>query len=219
MGKEIDLLENYPKTKRDIEGRIENKTEQHRKIARKFDKEFFDGSRETGYGGYYYNAKYWEAVIPTFKKHWALGSGDSILDIGCGKGFMLFDLQRLIPGVAVNGIDISQYAIDHSLPEVADYCQVGNASSLPFDDKSIDVVISITTVHNLRGADLIQALQEIERVSRRGSFITVDAFRNADEEERMRAWNLTAKTILHVDEWRDLFLKAGYTGDYFWFMP
>jgi ubiquinone/menaquinone biosynthesis C-methylase UbiE len=96
---------------------------------------------------------------------------------------------------------------------------VADARKLPFEDKSFDVVISINTVHNLERAELISAVQEIQRVQRRGAFVTVDAYRDEEERRRMDAWNLTAKTILSVDEWRRLFAEAGYTGDYYWFIP
>jgi len=219
MGKEINLMENYPQAKRDVSGRAVSKTEEDRRLARKFGKEFFDGSRDHGYGGFSYNSRFWEPVIPTFKDHWNLTSKSTVLDIGCAKGFMLYDFQRLIPGISVSGIDISDYAIKNAKKEVKDNCKVANATDLPFEDNSFDVSISITTMHNLEGDDLIKALKEIERVSSVGSFITVDAYRDDEQKERMFAWNLTAKTVLHVDEWKELFKDVGYTGDYYWFMP
>jgi len=219
MGKEINLMRNYPRTQRDVSGRAVSKREEDRAVARQFGKEFFDGSRDHGYGGFKYNPRFWEPVIPDFQQHWGLRSGDSVLDVGCAKGFMLYDMKRLIPGINVAGVDVSAYAIDHAKDEVREFCQVANATNLPFEDNSFDAVISITTVHNLESDDLVKTLQEIERVSRRGSFITVDAYRDEEEKERMYAWNLTAKTILHVDEWEKLFNEVGYTGDYYWFMP
>lgn len=219
MGQEIDLMVNYPRTKRDISGRAESKTEEDKQLARQFGKAFFDGTRDHGYGGFNYMERFWSDVIPTFEKHWNLKAGDSVLDVGCAKGFMIYDFQRLIPGINVKGIDVSEYAIENAKEEVKGFCSVATATDLPFEDNSFDVTISITTVHNLDGDDLIKALQEIERVSRRGSFITVDAYRDDDEKEKMYAWNLTAKTILHVDEWKKIFKEAGYTGDFHWFMP
>jgi hypothetical protein len=117
------------------------------------------------------------------------------------------------------GIDVSEYAIENAKEEVRDFCKVANAISLPFDDQSVDVSISITTLHNLEEKDLIKALLEIERISRKGSFITLDAYRNNEEKDRMEAWNLTAKTVMHVDDWKDFFNDVGYTGDYYWFIP
>jgi ubiquinone/menaquinone biosynthesis C-methylase UbiE len=195
------------------------KTHEDQEIARKFDKRFFDGSRNHGYGGFNYNKRFWENVIPDFQHHWGLAKGDLILDIGCAKGFMLYDMQHIIPGIEIRGIDISEYAIANAMEEVKEFCQVGNAKSLPFDDKSIDVSISITTLHNLEQKDLETALLEIERVSKRGSFITLDAYRNNEEKDRMEAWNLTAKTVMHVNDWKVFIQDIGYTGDYYWFIP
>lgn len=219
MGKEIDLLCNYPKAKRNVEERGQIKTEKDREIARRFDKEFFDGDRRHGYGGFTYDPRFWQPVIPTFQAHWGLTANDSVLDVGCAKGFMLHDMARLIPGITVKGIDISEYAIKNAIEDMRPHVQVADAGNLPFPDKSFDVVISITTVHNLDRPDVIRALREIERVARHGSFITVDAYRDEEEKQRMFAWNLTAKTILHVEEWKALFEEAGYSGDYYWFTP
>jgi SAM-dependent methyltransferase len=219
MGQEIDLLVNYPKTKRNLDERLASKTDSDRAIARQFGKDFFDGSRNHGYGGFNYFPKFWQPVIPTFRQHWSLTKDSSLLDVGCAKGFMLHDLKNLIPGIRVNGIDISEYAIKHAMPDIANDVQVASAEKLPFEDDSFDVAISINTVHNLEREECGKALQEIERVSRKGAFITVDAYRNEEEKERMYAWNLTAKTIMSVEEWVAFFKELGYTCDYYWFIP
>ena len=219
MGKEIDLMINYPKPKRNVDERGATKTEEDRLLARKFGKDFFDGDRKNGYGGFNYFSRFWQPVIPTFQKHWNLDSTSSVLDVGCAKGFMMHDFAELIPGITVNGIDISQYAIDNAIEDMKPYVQVGNALSLPFEDKSFDVIISVTTLHNLEREECAIALHEIERVSRKGAFITLDAYRNEEEKERMYNWNLTAKTIMSVEEWEIFFKQVGYTGDYYWFIP
>ena len=131
----------------------------------------------------------------------------------------MHDFAELIPGITVKGIDVSEYAVKNSIEDMRPHVEVADAKSLPYEDKSFDYVISVTTIHNLERAELVQSLREIERVARLGSFITVDAYRNDEEKERMLAWNLTAKTVLHVDEWKELFKEAGYSGDYNWFMP
>ena len=219
MGREIDLLVNYPKTKRNLEERLASKTDADRAIARQFGRDFFDGDRNHGYGGFNYMPRFWQPVIPTFKNYWNLMANSSLLDVGCAKGFMLHDLAESIPGITLKGIDISEYAIKNAMVDMKLHLQVANATQLPFPDKTFDVVISINTVHNLDRNDCAKALQEIERVSRGHSFITVDAYRNDDEKERMNAWNLTAKTIMSVEEWITFFKDVGYTGDYFWFIP
>ena len=219
MGQEVDLLANYPRSKRNVEARGASKTEEDRTIARKFGAEFFDGDRSHGYGGFHYNPKFWQPVIPTFQSHFGLTADSRVLDVGCAKGFMLHDMAELIPGITVKGVDISGYAIDNAIEDMKPHVQVADARELPFEDQSFDVVISINTVHNLEHDDCGQALSEIMRVSKGGAFVTVDAYRDDDEMQRMLDWNLTAKTIMHVDEWISFFAEVGYEGDYYWFIP
>lgn len=219
MGKEIDLLINYPKATRNVEERGATKSEEDRTLARQFGKDFFDGDRKNGYGGFNYNPRFWQPVIPAFQEYWGLSSESSLLDVGCAKGFMLYDFSLLIPGIKVKGIDISSYAIGNAVEAVKPHVSVANATDLPFENKSFDVVISINTVHNLERDECAKALQEIERVSKGKSYITVDAYRNEEEKKRMFDWNLTAKTIMSVDEWIEFFDEIGYTGDFYWFIP
>ena len=219
MGREIDLLVNYPRTKRNVEDRGQNKTDEDRSIARKFGRQFFDGDRRHGYGGFNYHPRFWQPVVPTLQAHFGLTAGTSLLDVGCAKGFMLHDLAALISGIVVKGVDVSEYAISNAMEDMKPHVQVADARNLPFADKSFDVVISINTIHNLKREACGQALREIERVSRKGSFVTVDAYRTDQEKERMLAWNLTGLTIMHVDEWVAFFKDVGYSGDYYWFIP
>jgi len=218
-GSEIDLMVNYPRTKRNVEERGASKTEEDRAVARRFDKEFFDGDRKTGYGGFNYHPRFWQPTVPTFQKHFNLTSRSSVLDVGCAKGFMMHDFAQVIPGITMKGVDVSQYAIENAIDSMKAHVQVADASKLPFADRSFDVVISINTIHNLELPELVIALKEIQRVQRQGAFITVDAYRTEEEKARMLAWNLTAKTILAVEEWKHLFKEVGYTGDYYWFVP
>mgnify|MGYP006192415057 FL=1 len=219
LGREIDLLAKYPKPKRNISIRGSSKTTQQQQLARKFGKDFFDGDRSNGYGGYYYNEKFWVNVIPDFIKFYNLKDNDKILDIGCGKGFMLYDFKKANSKFKVEGIDISEYAIENAKPEIKGMLKIGDAKKLNYEDNSFDLVISITTVHNLDLKECREALKEIERVSKKHKFLTVDAYSNEKEKEQMYSWNLTAKTILHTDEWKKLFLESKYSGDFYWFKP
>ncbi len=219
IGKEVDLLCHYPKTKRNLNERADEKTDEDRRIAREYGKDFFDGDRRHGYGGFSYQSRFWEPVIPDLQQHFGLTAESSVLDVGCAKGFMLYDMQRLIPGIKVAGVDVSEYAIANAMDAVKPFLQVADAKKLPFDDNSFDVVTSITTVHNLERDDLALALQEIERVAKHGSFITVDAWRNEKERRRLESWVLTAKTMMHVEDWKAFFSEIGYTGDFYWFIP
>lgn len=214
----INLLDRYPKSKRPIDERGSLITEEHRAIARRFGREFFDGDRLTGYGGYSYNARFWTETVARFRDHYNLPNDCSILDVGCAKGFMLHDFALLMPDATLAGIDVSEYAIEHAIEDMRPIVKTGSAEDLHFDDNSFDLVISINTIHNLPRDRCAMALREIERVSRRAAFITVDAWHNETEKENMLKWNLTAQTYMHVDDWIALFQEVGYSKDYWWFI-
>lgn len=218
MGTEIDLMDQYPHSKRPIEERAKLVTQEHRSIGRLFGKQYFDGDRLYGYGGYSYQPRFWQATVKRFRDYYHLAEDASVLDIGCAKGFMLHDFKQLMPKLKIAGIDISEYAIENALETVKPFLQVGNAKKLTFGDKSFDLVICINTVHNLPLEECKQAIREIQRVSRKSAFITMDAWRNEKEHESMQKWNLTAQTYFHVDDWKKLFQEVGYTGDYYWFI-
>ena len=216
---EIDLLKNYPKSKRNLDKRLSEKSPEIVKIAREFGKEFFDGDRKFGYGGLTYNPKYWVNVVKDFVEYYKIKPDAKILDVGCAKGYMVYDFKRQYPGLELHGIDISEYAIKNCHPEVKDNLQVGKAESLKFEDNYFDLVISINTVHNLELKDCVASIKEISRVSKGNSFITVDAYNSDEEKERMFKWNLTAKTIMSTNDWKDTFKKIGYNGNFYWFIP
>lgn len=217
MMAEIDLMDRYPKPKRNLDERASNKTPEDVMIARKFGKEYFDGPRSQGYGGYRYDGR-WIPVVQRFIEHYNLSNKSKILDVGCAKGFMLYDFMQALPGITIRGIDISPYAIEHALLEVKPFLSVGNAKFLNAPDKSFDLIISINTVHNLPPEECEQAIREIQRVGKH-AFIINDAWKTEEEHTRMQKWNLTAQTYMHVDGWKKLFEEVGYTGDYYWFIP
>ena len=219
LGQEINLMEKYPKTPRNLEIRSSLKSPIDQAIARQFGREFFDGDRRYGYGGFNYNPKFWSGVVRDIAEYWNIKLDESLLDVGCAKGFMLFDFLEMKLNLKLCGLDISEYAIRNSKNEVKDSLILGNAVKLPFAEKSFDYVISINTIHNLPIEQCIVAIKEIQRVHKSRSFIVVDAYENEIERERMFAWNLTAQTILSKNDWKIVFEYAGYTGDYYWFTP
>ncbi len=219
MGIEIDLLSKYPKVKRDLTARLEAKSEEARAIGRRFDFDYFDGDRNHGYGGFTYQERFWKPVVPDLVSHFKLNNESRVLDVGCAKGFFLHDLKNALPGIEIYGVDVSEYAIENAIETVKDNVRVGDARHLEFADNSFDFVMSINTIHNLDREDCAQALREIQRVSGGRAFITVDAYRNEIEKERMEAWNLTALTMMSVHEWKAFFAEVGYSGDYYWFIP
>jgi protein-L-isoaspartate(D-aspartate) O-methyltransferase len=182
-------------------------------IAKKFDREYWDGDRTTGYGGYQYDGR-WLDVAKRMAAHYGLKAGDRILDVGCGKGFLLYEFTRAVPGVEVAGLDISGYALEHAKPEVKPLLKLGNATRLPWPDQSFDFVVSLNTLHNLRLPELEQALREIERVGKKHKYILMDGYRTEQEKVNLLYWQLTCECFFTPQEWEWVFQKCGYTGDY-----
>jgi SAM-dependent methyltransferase len=183
-------------------------------LAKKWDFDYWDGDRRICYGGYRYLEGRWEKVARLMAAQYGIKSGDKILDIGCGKGFLLYDFTKVVPGVEVFGIDISSYAIANSKAEISDRLQVGNATSLPFPDRHFDFVYSITTLHNLHCYDLDKALREMQRVSRKNSYLCVESYRNEVEKANLLYWQVTCEAFNTPEEWDWWFKHTGYAGDH-----
>ena len=183
-------------------------------VAKKFDQDFFDGDRMHGYGGYRYDGR-WIPFAEKLIAHYDIKPGDRILDIGCGKGFLVHDFMKMCPGVEAFGMDISDYAIENAMPEIRDRLKVGHAKQLDYEDNSFDLVVSINTVHNLYIFDLATALSEMERVGKNEhKYIVVDSYRNEAERANLMYWQITCECFYTPDEWDWLFKHFGYTGDF-----
>ena len=183
--------------------------------AREFGREYFDGTRAQGYGGYYYDGR-WVPVARTIVDYFNLAPNDRVLDVGCAKGFLIHDLTDACSGLEVWGLDISQYAIKNAHEDACDRIVRGCAARLPFADASFACTLAINVVHNLERDDCVRAVREIERVSGGRAYIQVDAWRSEGEHRAMLDWVLTARTLGDCGFWRDLFREAGYTGAYYW---
>ena len=175
--------------------------------------DYWDGSRDTGYGGYKYDGR-WRSVAQDLIDIYSLQDGAKILDVGSGKGFLLHELKSLNNTFEVRGLDISQYAIENCMEEISQYCEVGCASKLPFSDNEFDLVISINTLHNLNLHKLWQAMSEINRVSNQHQYLCVEAYRNEREKVNLLYWQLTCRTFFNPDDWEFLFKKTDYQGDF-----
>ncbi|MDQ3068438.1 MAG: class I SAM-dependent methyltransferase [Acidobacteriota bacterium] len=211
---EVNLLARYPKAKRNAAARVGAK-EENLALAMKFGREYFDGTREQGYGGFRYDGR-WVPIAEDLIRHFGLEAGGRVLDIGCAKGFLVKDLMQVCPGLDTVGLDISEYALRHAEPDVAGRLVRGTAASLPFADGSFDVALSINTIHNLDREGCLVALREMERIAPGRGYVQVDAYRDAAEEQLFLDWVLTARTHGSPAFWLDLMKEAGYTGDCFW---
>lgn len=204
----------HKRTKRDYLGRVnEFPKAEVAKIAKQFGRDYWDGDRKYGYGGYRYDGR-WQAVAQAMAAHYDLKPGHKVLDVGCGKAFLLYEFSQVVPGLEICGLDISDYAIEHAKEEVRPFLRVGNANNLPFDDHSFDLVYSITTLHNLQCFDLDRALREMERVGKQHKYLVVESYRNEEEKANLLYWQLTCESFYTPAEWEWWFQQTGYSGDH-----
>lgn len=183
-------------------------------MAKKFAFDYWDGDRRINYGGYRYMEGRWEKVAKAMADHYGLKAGDKILDIGAGKGFLMFDFTKVVPGIEIHGLDISQYAIDDSKEEIRDQIVQGSATDLPFEDNEFDFVYSLNTLHNLHAYDLDKALREMERVGKKDKYLCVESYRTEEEKANLLYWQVTCEAFNTPEEWDWWFKNCGYTGDH-----
>jgi SAM-dependent methyltransferase len=212
----IDFItQQHTSTKRDYVGRVMA----HDKaacatVATQWGRDYWDGERQFGYGGYSYDGR-WRVVAEAMVAHYDLKPGDRILDVGCGKAFLLYEFTQVVPGIEVVGIDISQYGVENAKEEVRNNLKISSATELPFEDGYFDYVYSINTLHNLKINDLFQSLAEINRVKRSDkSHITIEGYRTEEEKVNLLYWQLTCESFYRPEEWEWIFERAGYKGDY-----
>jgi ubiquinone/menaquinone biosynthesis C-methylase UbiE len=215
MGREVDLLHSIKRAKRNLQARAEAKDPEVIRISKQYGEMYFDGPRAYGYGGYRYDGR-WVGVAKDIIAHFHLQPGQRVLDVGCAKGFLVKDLGDVLPGLDVQGLDVSQYAIAHCHPDVVGRIRLGNAEHLPFPDNHFAGVICLDTIHNLPRARAKKALEEIQRVSGGRAFVKVDSYRTPEQKAVFESWVLTAEFHDYPSGWLKLFDEAGYTGDYAW---
>jgi len=209
----VHLLQALPKTKRNIQKRAEAKDPKVIAIAKQYGEMYWDGPREYGYGGYRDDGR-WHPVARDIVAHFGLKPGSRVLDVGCGKGFLVKAL--LAQNMDAFGLDISLYALTHCAPEVVGRLHLGTAEILPFPDGSFECVLSLNTIHNFPRQKAIVAMREIQRVSKGRAFVQVDSYLTPDQKEIFESWVLTAEFHDYPDGWLKVFADAGYTGDYDW---
>ena len=204
----------HTSTKRNYVQRMNDQKIKCMKIAKKYEKDYWDGSRRYGYGGYKYMPGRWSSVAKKIIKTYNLKSGSSILDVGCGKGFLLYEIKLLIPEINIYGFDISKHALRNAKYEIKKNLFLHKAQNrFPFKNKKFDLVFSLMTLHNLKIFDLKKALKEIDRVGKK-SYIAVESFRNEGELFNLQCWALTCESFFSPDEWKWIFKNYGYSGDY-----
>ena len=215
MSKLVNFVSSLHKsTKRSYFERMANEKVSCMLTARKYDKNYWDGDRKYGYGGYKYIPGLWKPMAEKLIKNYDLTYDSKVLDVGCGKAFLLYEMKLLLPSLKVSGFDISKHGIANAKEEISKDLFIHRAQNpYPFKDKQFDLVISLGCLHNLKIFELKVALKEIERVGKQG-YIMLESYRNEKELFNLQCWALTCESFFDKDEWIWIYDQFGYTGDY-----
>ena len=182
--------------------------------AKQYGYDYWDGDRRYGYGGYSYIPGRWKPVAEFLIDAYNLNNQSSLLDVGCGKGYLLYEMKLLLPELRMAGFDISKHGLENAKKEVKDFLFIHRAQDLyPYKDNEFDLVISLGCVHNLRIFELETALKEIERVGQKG-YIMKESYRNEQEQFNLQCWALTCESFFDHEEWPWIYEYFGYKGDY-----
>ena len=213
--RKINLLSEYPKSQTARYVGENLRTIRHRIVSSYRNKEFYDGNRNYGYGGFRYDGR-WKKIAAKISKEYNLGNKSSFLQLGCEKGFLLYDLKNLLPEIEIFGLETSDYAINHSMSDVKKFIKkTNNYLQLNFEDNKFDFVMALGVVYTHNLSDVISCLKEIQRVSKGKSFITLASYKSKKGYWMFKQWTLLGTTILLENEWIEVLKHVDYTGDYF----
>ena len=197
---------------------LPKRTLRQRLVAWELDRRYYDGDRENGYGGFTNDGR-WLKLVPKLIERFSIPPMGTIVDLGCKKGFILKAFKDLMPQASLVGIENHPYPLDVAEDAIKNHLRVGNLYEIPCADDSVSFLIAFSAVYMQCLGDVVKTLREIMRVSGGRAYITVGAYRNAAEKDAFLDWTLIGTTVLSMDEWKEVFAYAGYTGHFFFTTP
>jgi len=213
--REFNLLDGYPTP---IKPRYvgENiRTIKNRIISGYRDKNFFDGDRNFGYGGFNYDGR-WKKVAKKIVEEYKLNKKSSFLQLNCEKGFLINDIHDVLPESRVCGLETSEYAVANAMEKIKkNIKKVDNYFNLKFQNETFDFIMALGVIYTHSLNDAIKCLKEIQRVGKGKSFITLASYNNSEDYWLFKDWTVIGTTILKKEEWVEVLKHVNYTGDYF----
>ena len=213
--REFNLLGEYPRPEKPRYVGSDLRTINHRIVATHRDKDFFDGNRNYGYGGFKYDGR-WKKIAKKIANEYNLDNKSSFLQLGCEKGFLLHDLKNILPNLKIHGLETSDYAVKNSMEDVRKYIsKTKNYINLEYEDNKFDFILALGVVYTHNLSDAIPCLKEIQSISKGKSFVTLASYETIQDYWLFRQWTLLGTTILLKNDWIEVLNYVNYTGDYY----
>ena len=215
MGQELNIVTPLHKAtaRKYLDRMIDDKVNCMMK-AKEYEYDYWDGDRRYGYGGYKFIEGRWKPVAEALIQNYKLSNQSSILDIGCGKAFLLYEIKKILPDIKISGFDISNHGINSAKDIIKSDLFIHRAQErYPFEDKQFDLAISLGCFHNLKIFELNIALKEMERVAKNG-YLMLESYRSEQELFNLQCWALTCESFFEKEEWIWIYNNFGYSGDY-----
>src|SRR5215472_4370857 len=122
MGRLLEIVTPLHKaTKRDYLARMNDDKVHCMMKAKEYEFDYWDGDRRYGYGGYKFIDGRWKPVAQALIDTYGLENGSKVLDVGCGKAFLLYEMKKLLPDLQVAGFDISHHGLADAREEIKPY--------------------------------------------------------------------------------------------------
>ena len=156
----------------------------------------------------------WKLIAKKIIKKYKLNKSSRILDIGCGKGFLVYELTKLLNSKNIYGIDISRYSINKAPKMIRKNLSLKDCrKGLNYKKKYFDLILSINLIHNFSIYEIKNFLINVVKISKK-SYISTESYRNERELFNLQCWALTAESFFSEKEWNWIFKSYGYNRDF-----
>lgn len=163
-----------------------------------------------GYGGYSYDGRYARSV-GLIVKEFGLSPGTTIFEVGCAKGFILYEFFK--QGYHVQGVDLSEYATANAPSEISKKISCASSTDLAFANDSFDFSFSKEMLPHLTETDIDKTVRELMRVTKGNRiFLEIQVATSDSSSELIRKWDDTHRTIRKSAWWLQKLNQLDFDG-------
>ena len=176
-----------------------------------FGYDYFDNPKSgRGYRGYVYTGRYYETAKKIID-HYKLKPNSKILEIGCAKGYLLYEFFKLKMDVV--GYDISRYAVDNCIEELKEMIFLGRVNDINENDNIYDLAIAKEVLSHMAIDDILFTINKLQNISK-NIYLVLQTVSEKKKANDMQSWDCTYKTMMIKKDWEKVLSSCGFHGDY-----